>query len=107
MTVAVVTAPELSDRLATEAAPTMIDVRESEELAIAAIDGALHMPMQELLRSLRVLDRHAEYVVICHHGIRSAQAAMLMSEQGFTRVSNLLGGIDAWSCEVDPTVPRY
>jgi rhodanese-related sulfurtransferase len=107
MSVAVLTAPELSDRLGTEDAPTMIDVRESEELSIASIDGALHMPMEEFEGSIRVLDRHVDYVIICHHGIRSAQAAMVMSEQGFTRVSNLLGGIDAWSCEVDPTVPRY
>jgi rhodanese-related sulfurtransferase len=107
MSVAVLTAPELRDRLDTENPPTMIDVREREELVVARIDGALHMPLGEVEGSLRVLDRHAEYVVVCHHGIRSAQAALAMSEQGFTRVSNLLGGIDAWSCEVDPTVPRY
>jgi len=107
MSVAVLTAPELRDRLDTETPPTLIDVREKEELAIARIEGALHMPLGELEASLRVLDRHAEYVVVCHHGIRSAQAAMAMSERGFTRVANLLGGIDAWACEVDPTVPRY
>lgn len=107
MSVAVLTAPELRDRLDAETPPTMIDVREKEELAIARIEGALHMPLGELESSLRVLDRHAEYVVVCHHGIRSAQAAMVMSAQGFTRVANLLGGIDAWACEVDPTVPRY
>lgn len=107
MSVAVLTAPELRERLQSESPPTMIDVREHEELAIARIDGALHMPLGELEGATRVLDRHAEYVVICHHGIRSAQAAMVMSEQGFTRVSNLLGGIDAWACEVDPTVSRY
>lgn len=107
MSVAVLTAPELSERLRTETPPTVIDVREREELTVANIDGALHMPLAEFEGAIRVLDRHADYVVICHHGIRSAQAALVMSEQGFTRVSNLLGGIDAWSCEVDPTVPRY
>lgn len=107
MSVAVLTAPELQDRLGAAEPPTLIDVREVEELAIAGIEGALHMPLGEIEGSIRVLDRHAEYVVICHHGIRSAQAASIMAENGFTRVSNLLGGIDAWACEVDPSVPRY
>jgi rhodanese-related sulfurtransferase len=107
MSVAVLTAPELRDRLDADMPPTMIDVREHQELALAHIEGALHMPLNELEGAIRVLDRHAEYVVICHHGIRSAQAASAMAEQGFTRVSNLLGGIDAWACEVDPTVSRY
>jgi rhodanese-related sulfurtransferase len=57
MSVAVLTAPELSDRLGTEDAPTMIDVRESEELSIASIDGALHMPMEEFEGSIRVVVR--------------------------------------------------
>lgn len=101
------TALELRERLAKDDPPTVIDVRESAELALAHIDGALHMPLAEFESAVRVLDRNASYVVLCHHGIRSAHAAELMAERGFPRVANLLGGIDAWSCEVDPSVPRY
>ena len=107
MAVNLLTALELNQRMAEEDAPTLIDVRESEELALASIAGSLHMPLGDFENTVRVLDRNASYVVICHHGIRSAQAAELMAHRGFTRVGNLLGGIDAWSCEVDPSVPRY
>jgi rhodanese-related sulfurtransferase len=107
MAVSILTALELRERLAEEDPPTLIDVREHDELALANIGGALHMPLAEFESAVRVLDRNENYVVICHHGIRSAHAAELMAERGFTRVANLLGGIDAWSCEVDPSVPRY
>jgi len=49
----------------------------------------------------------ASVVVYCHHGIRSQSAAAFLERSGFSDVSSLTGGIDAWSCEVDPTVPRY
>ncbi len=107
MNPAVLTARELRSRLDGESPPVVLDVREADEVAIAHLPGAVHLPLSELENALRTLDPHAEYVVVCHHGVRSARAAALMQERGFTRVYNLLGGIDAWSCEIDPNVPRY
>jgi rhodanese-related sulfurtransferase len=107
MSVSALSVSELAERLKRPHPPTVIDVRESAELEVARIEGAVHMPLGGIERSIRVLDPHMDYVVVCHHGIRSAQAAAVMSAQGFTGVANLTGGIDAWSCEVDPSVPRY
>ena len=59
------------------------------------------------VRQLESLDRTRDLVVVCHHGIRSGQVCLWLARQGFDRVLNLAGGIDAWSVEVDPTVPRY
>jgi adenylyltransferase/sulfurtransferase len=53
------------------------------------------------------LDRKAEIIAICHHGMRSADATNFLLQQGFASVKNLVGGIDAWSVQVDGTVPRY
>ncbi|HVN86900.1 MAG TPA: rhodanese-like domain-containing protein [Candidatus Binatia bacterium] len=85
----------------------ILDVREPEELAIARLDGAVHIPMGEIAGRLHELDPDKEVVVICHHGIRSAQVAGFLAQRDFARVVNLTGGIDAWSCTVDPRVPRY
>ena len=58
-------------------------------------------------QSLGKLDRNAEIVAYCHHGMRSADAVGFLLQQGFPQVKNLVGGIDAWSVQVDSTVPRY
>ena len=107
MNPSVLTVDQLHERLQRENPPVVLDVREADELAIARLDGALHVPLSEFDSLVRTLDRHAEYVVMCHHGIRSAHAAAMMIERGFTRVANLHGGIDAWASEVDPSTPRY
>ena len=72
----------------------------------------MHLPLSESSRWIpsldQQLDRQRDVVVLCHAGIRSWQfACWLIEAQGFTQVWNLNGGIDAWSVEVDPTVPRY
>ena len=85
----------------------LIDVRETYEHDIARIGGAKLIPLGELPERLDEIDRSAEVVVHCHSGMRSARAVQLMKEAGFTRVANLAGGIDAWSEEIDPSVPRY
>ena len=87
--------------------PVVLDVREEAELEIARLPDTLHLPLGDFPSSVKALDRDADYVVICHHGIRSAEAAQFMVQQGFIRVANLLGGIDAWACEVDPSMSRY
>ena len=90
-----------------ETPPIVLDVREEDELTIASLPQALHLPLHEFQSSIKALDRDVDYVVVCHHGIRSAEAASFMLRQGFTRVFNLLGGIDAWACDVDPSMSRY
>ncbi|RMF23988.1 MAG: hypothetical protein D6760_04310 [Deltaproteobacteria bacterium] len=87
--------------------PVVIDVREDHEVEIARLPQALHLPIAELPAAVRFLDPTADYVVVCHHGVRSAEAAAYLLERGFTSVASLLGGIDAWAREVDPTMARY
>ena len=98
---------ELRARLERGARPLILDVREPEEIAIASFPGATHIPMGEIPSRITELDPGQETVVVCHHGIRSAQVAMYLARLGFERVSNLSGGIDLWSATVDPGVPRY
>lgn len=85
----------------------VLDVREPAEIAIAPFPRATHLPMGDIPSRIGELDPDAEWVVVCHHGIRSVQVAMYLARNGFDKVSNLSGGIEAWSLDVDPTVPRY
>lgn len=85
----------------------ILDVREPFEIFLAAFPGAIHIPMGDIPSRLTELDPDRETVVVCHHGVRSAQVAMYLARLGFERVSNLSGGIDLWSATVDPAVPRY
>jgi rhodanese-related sulfurtransferase len=98
---------QLRVRLDRGDAITILDVREPEEIRLAAFPGALHIPMGEIPARLSELAQSAELVVVCHHGMRSAQIAMYLARAGFERVSNLSGGIDEWSLTVDPAIPRY
>jgi rhodanese-related sulfurtransferase len=100
-------AQRLRERLDAGETLTVLDVREPEEIAIARFDGALEIPMQDIPGRVGELDPTAEIVVVCHHGVRSAHVAMFLVDQGFSRVLNLTGGIDAWALEVDRSVPRY
>lgn len=85
----------------------LLDVRERDELQVSRVDGALHIPMGDIPTRQQHIDPEKHIVVMCHHGSRSAMVAAFLKRQGFERVSNLRGGIDAWSLEVDPNVPRY
>jgi len=87
--------------------PLVLDVREPREQAIARIEGAQLIPLRELPQRLDELDPSQPLVVHCHHGMRSLQAVRLLRSRGFERAVSLRGGIDAWSREVDPSVPRY
>lgn len=100
-------AKELSQRLAAEDPPVVLDVREPEEIATARFPGAVEIPMNDVPSRIGELDRRREIVVVCHHGMRSAHVAGFLADQGFTRVLNLSGGIDGWSTTIDPSVPRY
>ncbi len=86
----------------------LIDVREPWEFATASIAGSLLMPMGDVpTRVHQELDPDARLVVLCHHGQRSLNVTAWLRNQGFQQAQSLRGGIDAWSAEVDPTVPRY
>ncbi len=97
---------ELKYRLERGECPLIVDVREPWEVAAASLAGAINIPMGEIPSRLAELDPDRETIVLCHHGIRSAQVAMYLARNGFEHVINLRGGIDAWS-EIDPSVPRY
>jgi adenylyltransferase/sulfurtransferase len=85
----------------------LLDVREPHEHAIAHIDGASLMPLRTIPARVQDIPRDRAVVVYCHHGMRSRMAGEFLVDQGFGEVVNLSGGIDAWSVEVDPSLPRY
>lgn len=87
----------------------LLDVREDEELAIAALEGARHIPLGDLpMRTPELADwKTIEVICMCHHGMRSARAQQILQSAGFTQVRNLTGGIHAWSVLVDPSVRQY
>ena len=91
--------------------PLLLDVREPWEFALAAIrvEGlrTLHIPMNEIPGRLDELDAAQPVVCICHHGMRSAQVVAFLERQGFDAAYNLAGGIQAWSEQVDASVPCY
>lgn len=101
----------LADYLAQPESVQLVDVREPEEVAIANLPAFEIFPLSEYSRwSAQIqqhLDPHTETLVICHHGMRSAQMCQWLLTQGFTNVKNVAGGIDAYSARVDPSVPRY
>ena len=101
------TVQELYKLLSNETPPVVLDVRTPGELAVAALAGTKHIPMNEVTSRLDELDPDQETVVMCHHGYRSMQVAVYLSQRGFENVSNLAGGIDAWSSHIDASVPRY
>jgi adenylyltransferase/sulfurtransferase len=85
----------------------LIDVREAHEAEIARIDGARLIPLGEITDRTSELSEGEEIIVHCHSGVRSARAVELLQERGFKNVFTLEGGIDAWSEEIDPNVPKY
>jgi rhodanese-related sulfurtransferase len=89
----------------------LIDVREPEEVAIAYIEGFTNLPLSQFAEWSGQIhtqfDSHAETLVLCHHGVRSAQMCQWLQNQGFTQVKNITGGIEEYAVAVDPTVPRY
>ena len=102
-----ITVQELKQRLDKGDTIVVVDVREPWEYNTAKIEGSILIPLATLPHSLDKLDKNAEIVCQCHHGMRSADATAFLHQQGFKNTKNLVGGIDAWSAQVDPTVPRY
>jgi rhodanese-related sulfurtransferase len=98
---------ELSEHLEKSENVKFIDVREPVEYEIARVEKAELLPLSHFNEWIDTLELEDEIVVMCHHGIRSANVCMYLAQNGFENVSNLEGGIDLWSIEVDETVPRY
>jgi rhodanese-related sulfurtransferase len=87
--------------------PVLVDVREPMELAICAIDGAVSLPMSSITARFNELDPAAPTVLICHHGMRSAQVGYFLEQHGFRDIVNLQGGVALWAEQVDPSMPTY
>ena len=98
---------ELKARLDAGRPPLILDVREPSEAAICRLPGSRLIPLGELPRRLDELERTAEIVVHCKSGGRSSRAVALLREKGYTRASNLTGGILSWINEIEPSMPRY
>jgi adenylyltransferase/sulfurtransferase len=100
---------DLAVKLAAREPVYFVDVRQPWEHEIAALPNSVVLPLDELMNRLGELQPAdgALVVVYCHHGIRSLSGAALLEGAGFKKVVSLAGGIDAWSLEIDPTIPRY
>ncbi|MBV9957417.1 MAG: hypothetical protein JO360_03315 [Acidobacteria bacterium] len=107
MSYATMTPAELARRLKRGDRLSLIDVREADEHALAHVPEAQLLPLSRFNEWVETLSPDEELVVMCHHGIRSAQVCAYLSQQGFNKLHNLAGGIDLWSLEVDANVPRY
>ena len=98
----------VAERLRTHPeAVVLLDVREPYERELAVIEPSVHIPMQELPYRLEEVPKDKEVIIYCHSGMRSMLVAGFLAGRGWGSVANLSGGIDAWSLEVDPRVPRY
>ena len=106
-----ITPSRLAEKLKNGEKINLIDVREPVEYETARIEAATLLPLsrfREWIDDLIAgLDRENETIVMCHHGVRSAQVCAFLTRQGFKRLYNLTGGIDRWSQEVDQIVPQY
>ena len=102
-----VSVQELQERMGSGRPLVLLDVREPFEFEMARIEGASLIPLGELPARWGELDREKEIFVFCHSGMRSERAAEFLRSAGFARVANVAGGIDAWSEQIDPNVPRY
>ncbi len=88
----------------------LIDVREPSEFQLARIEGSELIPMRAVPAELSRLDAQADdapLIVFCHHGVRSLNVVHWLREQGVGACQSMAGGIDRWSLEIDPAVPRY
>jgi len=100
---------ELAQRLQSSEPVHLLDVREAEEHQFVALRNSTLIPLGQLAQHIEEIEkwRDEEIVVYCHHGIRSLSAIRQLKDLGFTNLRNLAGGIDRWTTEVEPTLPRY
>ena len=101
------TVREIKARLDAGEPLTMLDVREPYELAISHLERTVNIPYSQLPARWTEIPRDRPVVVFCHTGVRSANLIEQLRGQGYTNLINMIGGIDAWSREIDPSIPRY
>ncbi|SFS13296.1 Rhodanese-related sulfurtransferase [Granulicella pectinivorans] len=103
-----ITPKDAAALLASPNPPVLIDVREKWEFDTAHIENALLMPMGDVpSRAHQDLDEDEPILVLCHHGARSLNVTMWLRQQGFSQAQSIAGGIESWSRQIDPTIPRY
>jgi len=102
-----ITPMEVAERLHTGERIALIDVRSREEWDAVHIDGSIFLTQDQMQEILSEWPKDREFVFVCHQGMRSLDAASFFAGHGFQNVKSLAGGIDAWSREVDPALPRY
>lgn len=99
---------ETLDRMRRTGEPlAVLDVRESWEIALCALDDHIAIPLGHLPANIDRLPKDRPLVVMCHHGMRSLRATLWLRSQGFANAVNLAGGIDAWAAAVNPKMRRY
>ena len=98
---------QLREWLSENRAPRLIDVREQDEWDRCRLPGAELKPGGQIAEWSKALDPEKEVLLYCHHGIRSLHAAMFLEAHGFSHVMHLRGGLDAYSLQADPSIPRY
>ncbi|MGC0773238.1 MAG: rhodanese-like domain-containing protein [Candidatus Acidiferrum sp.] len=102
-----ITAKEVNERIARGEKLLLVDVREPWEYELCRISGATLIPLGTLPANLNTLLAAADVVCYCHHGMRSLDAATWLRQQGVEGAKSMAGGIERWSAEIDPQVPRY
>ena len=107
MTVKQLSATELKSKIQQQENLFLLDVREPNEFQYSHISNSVLIPLNQIPNRLGELDPQQEIVVICHHGMRSLEAANYLVQFGYKNIANLTGGIDAWSCACDSSVRSY
>ena|ERR1700722_15327064 len=102
-----ISAKEVNERIARGEKLMLVDVREQWEYDLCKIPGARLIPLGRLLANLNTLLDSDDVICYCHHGMRSLDAAVWLRQQGVESAKSMAGGIERWSVEVDPLVPRY
>lgn len=102
-----ISAKEVKRRLDAGEKLMLVDVREPHEHALCQIEGAVLIPMGSIPANLQRLDTDEEVICFCHHGMRSLDVANWLRSRGVASAKSMSGGIDRWSLEIDPRVPRY
>lgn len=102
-----ITPDEVRTKLASGEKFVFVDVREKWEYDTARIEGSTLIPLRSIPASLNAFEGAGEIILFCHHGVRSLDAAAWLRSQGVTGARSMAGGIDRWSQEIDPMVPRY
>ena len=102
-----ITPREVKDLLARDDKILFLDVREQWEYDTAHLPGSVLIPLREVPGNLQRIENSDQVIVFCHHGMRSLDAAAWLRTQGVESARSMTGGIDRWSTEIDPSVPRY